>query len=60
MQWNGDGFAVVRDADGRCGAGPWTLWACGEVAGTTAHDAADDGERVAAAIVAAHRQGTIR
>lgn len=60
VQWNGDGFAVVRDGDGRCGDGPWTLWACGEVAGVAAHDAADDGERVAAAIVAAHRQGSVR
>jgi sarcosine oxidase subunit alpha len=57
VQWNGDGFAVVRDGDGRCGDGPWTLWACGEVAGTSAADAADDGERVATAIVAAHRAG---
>ncbi len=51
--WTDDGFAVSRDADGRCGGGPWTLWACGEVCGLPRAEAEADGDRIAASILAA-------
>lgn len=57
LRWNGAGFAVRRDDGGRCVTAPWTVWAAGEVAGLrfapgdTA--AADDGQRVAEALLAA-------
>lgn len=50
VAWNGAGFPVVRDDDGRCARAGWTVWACGEVAGVPADAATDDGARVAAAI----------
>ncbi len=53
--WMDAGFAVARDELGRCGQGPWTLWACGEACGVTADVAADDGLRVADNILAAVR-----
>jgi sarcosine oxidase subunit alpha len=56
VAWDGSGFAVVRDDDGRCGDGPWQLWACGEVCGVSPEAAEDDGERIARAIVAAQRK----
>ena len=56
VAWSDGGFAIVRDDDGRCGDGPWQLWACGEVCGVSPEAAEDDGERVARAIVAHHRK----
>lgn len=56
VAWEGSGFAIVRDEHGRCGDGPWDLWACGEVCGVAPEAAPDDGERVARAIVAHHRK----
>lgn len=64
VRWDGRGFALERDADGRClteapphDRDPWTLWACGEVAGATGLAAATtDGERVARAIAHAITQ----
>lgn len=55
VAWNGGGFAIVRDELGRCADGPWSAWACGEACGVGPDGAADDGERVAEAIVAAAR-----
>lgn len=57
VAWDGRGFPVVRDADGRAGGGPWTVWACGQVAGVPAAASADDGERIAAAILRRARGG---
>lgn len=57
VAWNGRGFAIVRDELGRCGGGPWTTWAVGEACGVAAGHARDDGERVAAAMIAAHGRG---
>lgn len=34
VHWDGGGFAVRRDADGRCDSrGPWVAWVCGGAAG---------------------------
>jgi sarcosine oxidase, subunit alpha len=58
VRWDGAGFATVRDAEGRCAVhGSTTVWAAGDVAGWMGGPgaAADDGRRVAEAIVA--RQG---
>ena len=55
VKWNGAGFPVVRDADGRVASegAPWTAWACGGVAGVAdPADAEADARRVARSIVA--------
>lgn len=59
LRFDGAGFAVVRDATGRCGRLDGTaLWACGDVCGYVGpHEAARDGARVAAQLVAALREG---
>ena len=34
VRWDGGGFSVVRDENGRCrSTGPWTAWVCGDAAG---------------------------
>lgn len=57
VQWNGAGFAIHRDAHGRCagprGEAPWTLWAAGQACGLPGAAAADDGRRVAEALLRA-------
>ena len=58
--WNGSGFPIARDDDGRCAKASWTAWACGEVAGKDEHAAADDGARVGAKIVGALRSEVAR
>ncbi|MFO0633429.1 MAG: hypothetical protein U0168_11310 [Nannocystaceae bacterium] len=51
VRWSDVGFAVARDDDGRAATGTWTTWACGEVCGVSERAAADDGERVAQALL---------
>jgi sarcosine oxidase subunit alpha len=55
VEFDGSGFAVQRDADGRCGRfGESVLWAAGEVCGPMTPSAAfDDGARVADQLVTA-------
>lgn len=54
VHWQGGGFIIERDAEGRVAApGPWQLWACGQVCGVEPHASADDATRVAAAIARA-------
>lgn len=53
VHWDGHGFAVVRDHAGRCADGPWTVWAAGDVCGYQGQAAADDGRRVAEALLRA-------
>jgi sarcosine oxidase, subunit alpha len=56
VRYDGNGFPIVRDAEGRCAEAGWTAWACGEVAGSSAQAAADDGARVAAGVLADVRE----
>lgn len=43
VRYDGRGFAVVRDADGRCGStGPFTAWACGDIVGYDVQSHDDD------------------
>lgn len=52
VRWTEGGFAVRRDASGRCASEPWGVWAAGDVAGYVGpRAAADDGERVATALL---------
>lgn len=51
VRWNGAGFAVQRDDAGRCITEPWTVWAAGDVCGFVGAAAADDGRRVAEALL---------
>ncbi len=52
VRWDGAGFAVQRDDDGRCVTTPWTVWAAGDVGGYLGPDqAAEDGRRVATALL---------
>lgn len=55
VRFDGAGFAVLRDDHGRCeGAGPWQVWATGEVCGVVgATQAAADGARVGRAVASA-------
>jgi sarcosine oxidase subunit alpha len=53
VRWDGAGFAIVRDDVGRCAAEPWTVWAAGDACGYRGAAAADDGRRVAEALVRA-------
>lgn len=57
VRWDGAGFAIRRDDAGRCiGAcvdGPWTVWAAGDACGHQGAAAADDGRRVAQALLRA-------
>ncbi|MCA9708480.1 MAG: (2Fe-2S)-binding protein [Myxococcales bacterium] len=53
LRWDGAGFAVERDALGLCATEPWTVWAAGDVAGYLGDAAADDGRRVAEALLRA-------
>lgn len=54
VRWDGAGFAVERDHDGRCVSEPWTVWAAGDACGFLgATAAADDGRRVAESLVRA-------
>lgn len=53
VRWDGAGFAVQRDADGRCVHRPWVVWAAGDVCGHQGAAAADDGRRVAQALLRA-------
>ncbi len=59
VQWDGAGFAVVRDPAGRCVQTPWSVWAAGDVTGYVGPAAAaDDGERVAQAVLAVETPST--
>lgn len=52
VRWDGAGFAVQRDALGRCAHAPWTVWAAGDACGHVGPAAAaDDGRRVAQALL---------
>ena len=52
VAWDGAGFAVQTDDQGRCVAEPWTVWATGDVTGYRGPQAAaDDGRRVAQALL---------
>jgi sarcosine oxidase subunit alpha len=51
VRWDGAGFAVQRDADGRCTTEPWVVWAAGDACGYRGAAAADDGRRVARALL---------
>jgi len=51
VRWDGAGFAVQRDAAGRCATQPWALWAAGDACGHQGAAAADDGRRVAQALL---------
>jgi sarcosine oxidase subunit alpha len=59
LRFDGSGFALVRDEQGRCGTlDATTLWACGDVCGyvgpaAAARDGARVGEQLAAAIAQA-------
>jgi sarcosine oxidase subunit alpha len=52
VHWDGVGFVLERDGQGRCAcAGPWTLWAAGDVCGYLGPKAAQiDGDRVGNAV----------
>lgn len=54
LRFDGSGFVVVREGDGRCGSlGGTTLWAAGDVCGFVGPAAAArDGQRVAQAVLA--------
>lgn len=55
VRWDGAGFAIRRDELGRCVAAgvdaPWTVWAAGDACGHQGPAAADDGQRVAQALL---------
>ncbi|MCH9680392.1 MAG: (2Fe-2S)-binding protein [Deltaproteobacteria bacterium] len=52
VRWHGGGFSVQRDQRGRCATTAFTVWAAGDVTGYMGpQSAADDGERVAAAVL---------
>lgn len=54
VRWDGAGFAVQRDEAGRCVTdGPSTVWAAGDACGFVGAAAADDGRRVAEALLRA-------
>lgn len=54
VKWNGEGFPVERDADGRCATTPrFDVWACGRAAAVPASELEADGTRVAEAVLAA-------
>nr|WP_255216712.1 (2Fe-2S)-binding protein [Pseudenhygromyxa sp. WMMC2535] len=55
LRFDGAGFCVVREAQGRCGSlGATSLWACGDLCGFIGDGAAArDGARVAEAVVSA-------
>lgn len=54
LRWDGAGFAVQRDEQGRCVTDPWMVWAAGDVAGYRGPAAAaDDGRRIAEALLRA-------
>jgi sarcosine oxidase subunit alpha len=53
VRWDGAGFAVQRDEAGRCVTTPWTVWAAGDACGFVGAAAADDGRRVAQALLRA-------
>jgi sarcosine oxidase subunit alpha len=59
VRWNGEGFPIERDADGRCatvatGHGePFVVWACGRAAGVRDADVDSDGAHVAESVLAA-------
>jgi sarcosine oxidase, subunit alpha len=53
VRWDGAGFAVQRDDTGRCATTPWTVWAAGDACGHQGAAAADDGRRVAEALLRA-------
>ena len=53
VRWDGAGFAVERDEHGRCAGGPWSVWAAGDACGFRGAAAADDGRRVAEALLRA-------
>ncbi len=53
VRWNGVGFEVVREPDGRVRtseSAPWTAWATGDVAGFMGEQAREDGRAVGAAL----------
>jgi len=53
VRWNGEGFPVVRDDDGRCATTDrFVVWACGRAAGVADADVEHDGVRVAEAVLA--------
>lgn len=54
LRFDGSGFAIVREADGRCGTlGGTTIWATGDACGFVGSAAAArDGQRVAKAVLA--------
>ncbi len=54
VAWNGEGFPVVRDAEGRCASAPrFVVWACGRAAAVPDAELESDGTRVAEAVIAA-------
>jgi sarcosine oxidase, subunit alpha len=67
VRWSEGGFAVQRDAEGRCvgpnlgpdlGGAPWALWATGDVCGWMGPHAAErDGRRIGGAVARACRGG---
>ncbi len=55
VRWDGAGFSVQRDGEGRVrtqAPAPWSLWAAGEVAGVPREHARRDGHAVGAALSA--------
>jgi hypothetical protein len=61
VRWNGEGFPIERDDDGRCArTDRFAVWACGRAAGVRDAELDDDGVRVAEAIVAELGRARVR